>query len=595
MARTTSDLIVERLLEWGIDTIFGINGDQVNGFVEALRTHSDQMRFIHVRHEENAALAAVGYAKFTGRPAACVGTGGPGAVHLLNGLYDAHIDQAPVIAISGMSYHDLIGTHLIQDLDSPALFSDVCELSERVMGPAHAVNITDLAVRKALAGRGPSHLGIPIDVQSWTEDTSSPKNPPAHTSLAAQPQVALPPQDQLRRAADVLSDCDRIAIMAGAGARGTTDVLEQVADTLGAPIIKAGLGKDAVPDDSPWTTGCMGLIGTRASQQALEECDGFLIVGSSTPYYEFWPQPGQARGVQIDIDPAMIALRYPVEVGLAGDAGPTLHELLPLLDRATDRSFLERAQQTTQDWWRLLEEQARSTQEPMRPQTVVWNLGQLLRDDTILTGDAGSVTMWGARVPLRRGMAYSFSGTHCTMGSAVPYAIGAQLAHPDRPVVAFVGDGALSMGMGELATLAQYDLPITVVVLHNNSLALEVWEQNALLGNPQYGCELSAIDFAKVAEACGLRSFHVERTEDAHDTMAAALSHDGPSLLECVVDPYESPFGDVLKPVHAEHIVTAYERGEPASGPMARSLLEPGRVSLSPGVQHVADSLHEHT
>jgi thiamine pyrophosphate-dependent acetolactate synthase large subunit-like protein len=594
MARTTSDLIVERLLEWGIDTCFGINGDQVNGFFEALRTHCDQMRFIHVRHEENAALAAVGYAKFTGRPAACVATAGPGAVHLLNGIYDAHIDGVPLVAISGMSYHDVIGAHLIQDMDSPLLFKEACVFSERVMGPAHAVNVCDIAVRKALATNQPVHLGIPIDIQSWTQDTASTKNPTAHTSLAAQPQVPVPPQETIRRAADVLNACDRVAIIVGAGGRGAGELVEQVADTLGAPIANAALGKDVVPDDSPLKTGGIGLAGTRASQQALEECDGLLIVGSSSAYYEFWPQPGQARGVQIDIDPAMLALRYPIEVGLAGDTAATLQALLPLLQHNPHRDYPERIQATTKSWWRLLEEQAGSTDVPMRPQTITWQLGQLLRDDTILTADAGSVTMWGQRVPLRRGMQFSFSGTHCSMGSAVPYAIGAKLAHPDRPVVAFLGDGAMSMGMGELATLAQYRLPITVVVLRNDTLALEVWEQNTLLGNPQYGCELSPIEFTQVAQGCGVAAYRIERAEQARDTLEAALAHDGPALVECLVDPYETPFGDVIKPAQAQHIATAYQRGEPARGPMARSLTEPGRVQLSPAVQQNQDSLDQY-
>lgn len=596
MAKTTSDLIVERLLDWGVDICFGINGDQVNGFFEALRTHADRMRFVHVRHEENAALAAVGYAKFTGRPALCVATAGPGAVHLLNGVYDAHIDGVPLLAVTGMSYHDLIGAHLIQDLDSPALFSDPCEFSERVMGPAHAVNATDLAVRRALAGPGPAHLGIPIDIQPWTDDTASPKNPPGHTSLAGQSQVPVPPREQLQRAADVLGACRRVAIVAGAGARGAGEPLEEVADTLAAPIVKAGLGKDAVPDDSPLTTGGMGLIGTRASQEALENCDGFLVVGSSTPYAEFWPEPGQARGVQIDLDPGAISLRYPVEVGLAGDARATLAELLPLLRRNPDRSFLEQAQATTRKWWDAFAEQATTaTDGPMKPQTVAWHLGELLPDRTVLTGDAGTVTMWAQRVRLRRGMQFSFSGTHCTMGSALPYAIGAQFAHPDRPVVAFVGDGALSMGLGELATLAQYRLPVTVVVLRNDSLALEVWEQNALLGNPQYGCELSTIDFVKVAEGCGLTAFRVDHVDQAHDTLDRALRHDGPALVECVVDPYETPFGDVIKPLHANNIVTAYDDGEPARQRMSRSLLDPSRRDLSPAVRQVEDRLRDHT
>lgn len=393
MAPTTSDLIVERLLEWGVDTCFGLCGDAVNGFFESLRTHADQMRFVHVRHEENAALAAVGHAKFTGRPAACVSTAGPGAVHLLNGLYDAEMDGVPVIAVTGMTYHDVIGAHLLQDMNSDYLFRDVCAFSERVMGPAHAVNATDLAMRKAWAARAPAHLAIPVDIQSQTEDTNSPKNPQGHTSLASQAQVPVPPQDELRRAAKVLDACQQVAVLVGAGARGAGELVERVADTLAAPIVKAGLGKDVVPDDSPLTTGGMGLIGTRPSHEALENCDGFLIIGSATAFYEFWPQPGQARAVQIDVDPARMALRYPIEVGLAGDAGTTLEALLPLLRRRTDRSFLEQAQRTTQQWWEALRAQAGEDVSPMRPQTITWQLSELLPDNAILTSDAGTVTM----------------------------------------------------------------------------------------------------------------------------------------------------------------------------------------------------------
>lgn len=594
MAATTSDLIVERLLEWGIDTCFGINGDAVNGFFEALRTHSDHMRFVHMRHEENAAFAAVGYAKFTGRPAACVSTAGPGAVHLLNGLYDAEMDGVPVIAITGMTYHDVIGAHLMQDLDSDFLLRDACVFSERVMGPAHAVNATDLAVRKALAARGPAHLAIPIDIQSWTDDTNSAKNPPGHTSTASQRQIPIPPRSDLERAAEVLNSCSRVAIVAGAGARGAGEELERVAEILGAPIVKAALGKDAVPDDSPLTTGGMGLIGTRPSHEALENCDGLFIVGCATPFHEFLPQPGQARGVQIDIDPSRIALRYPVEVGLAGDARTTLTELEPLLSRKSDRTFLEHAQQGTARWWDMLREQAQDDTVPMRPQTITWYLSELLPARAIVTGDAGTVTMWAGRLRLRRGMNYSFSGTHCSMGSAVPYAIGAKIAHPDRPVIAMNGDGAMSMGLGELATLAQYRLPITVVVLRNDTLALEVWEQNALLGNPQYGCELSGIDFAKVAEGCGLRPFRIDKADQARDVLAAALEHDGPALVECRVDAYEAPYADTIKPAHADKIVAAYGKGEPQATTMARSLLQPERLEMSPAVRHAEPELRRY-
>lgn len=591
-SRTTSDLIVERLLAWGVDTCFGICGDQVNGFFEALRTHP-HMRFVHVRHEENAALACVGYAKFTGRPAACVATAGPGAVHLLNGLYDARIDGAPVIAITGLSYHDTVGAHFLQDLPSDRLLEGACMFSERVMGPAHAVPATDLAVRSALMNRTPSHLAIPIDVQSWAldQDTLSPKNVPGHLSLAGQPFTVIPPAEQLRAAADVLNSCERVAICAGAGARGAGDLLEQVAEILGAPIVKAGLGKDCVPDDSPLTTGGMGLIGTRASHEAFENCDGFLIVGSSTPYYEFWPEPGQARGVQIDLNADRIAMRYPVEVGLVGHAAAVLEELLPLLERKADRSFLERAQTTARRWWDLIGEQAASSGIPMRPQVVTWELSKALPDHAIITGDAGTVTAWGGRLRLRRGMQYSFSGTLCTMGAALPYAIGAQIAHPDRPVIAFTGDGSMSMGMGELATLAQYDLPVKVVVLRNNSLALEVWEQTALLGNPQMGCELHPVDFAAVARACGLRAFRIEDPAEAADVFAQAMAFEGPCLIEAITDPYEAPFGESLQPAHAAHIAQALGKGEPAASAMAGNLLQEDRVAMSPALRKHYDDI----
>jgi thiamine pyrophosphate-dependent acetolactate synthase large subunit-like protein len=590
MPKTTSDLIIERLLEWGVDTCVGLCGDQINGFFESLRTHPE-MRFVHVRHEEAAALAAVGYAKFSGRMAAVVGTAGPGAVHLLNGLYDARIDGAPVLAITGLSYHDTLGTHLIQDLPSDRLFEHACTYSERVMGPAHAIPVTDLAVRNALANWTPVHLAVPIDVQSQTEDTHSSKNVPGHTSLATQPRIVSPPEDQLHKAADVLNSCSRVAICAGAGARGAGDVLEQVAELLGAPIVKAGLGKDCVPDDSPYTTGGMGLIGTRPSHQAFEECDGFLIVGSSTPYAEFWPQPGQARGVQIDLHGDRIALRYPVEVGLVGDAATTLRALAPLLARKSDRSFLEQAQRGMADWWDLMRRQAERTDTPMKPQVLTWQLSELLPDGAILTGDAGTVTAWGGRIKLRRGMQYSFSGTLCTMGSAVPYAIGAQLANPDRPVVAFTGDGSMSMGMGELATLAQNKLPITIVVVNNGSLAMEIFEQNALLGNPQFACELSPVNFAAVAEACGIRGYRLEDPADAPKVLADALSYDGPCLVDAVVTAHESPMADTFKPAQAKKMITAFERGEAARHAIAQNLLEPGTVAMSPAVQEIKDDL----
>ncbi len=559
-----------------------------------MRTRADRFRFVNFRHEEAAVFAAVGYAKFTGRPVAVLATAGPGALHLLNGLYDARMDGVPVVAITGLAQHDAIGTHMLQDVPSDRLFAEVCMYNERVMGRAHAVPVIDLAVRSALANRTPSHVAIPVDVQSQTEDTPSPKNVPGHLAVSRAPSIVLPPADQLAAAAEVLRGCERVVICAGAGARGSGDLVEAAAEALDAPIVKAGLGKDAVPDDSPFTTGGFGLIGTPASREALAACDGFLIVGSASSYAEFWPEPGQTRAVQIDLNADRVGLRYPVEVGLVGHAGPTLEALLPLLGRRSEHPFLDRARRDVAADRALLAEQAASTRRPMRPQVVTHHLSTLLPDRAIVTGDAGANTFVSSRLQLRRGMNFSFSGTLASMGSAVPYAIGAQIAFPDRPVVAVLGDGAMAMGLGELATLAQHDLPITVVVLRNNALALEIWEQTALQGNPQYGCELSPIRFADAARACGIAGWSVEDPARVPDVLAAALAHGGPALVEVVVDSLEAPFGETLTAAQAANIVTALDRGEPAAGAIARNLLEPGRSAASPGVRAAATDLERH-
>ncbi len=591
-ARTTSELIVDRLLEWGIDTYYGLPGDGIDNFFEALRERKDRVRFVHVRHEEAGALAAVGHAKFTGRPAVCISTSGPGAIHLLNGLYDARIEGAPLIAITGMSYHDVIGTHFLQDLNQDYVFDNACWFNQRVNGPAHAVNATDLAVRNALAHRGPAHLAIPIDIQGWrlSDEEYSDKNIPGHTSLAPALEGHTPPREALERAANALRG-KRVTIIAGAGARGAGEELEAVADRLGAPIAKAALGKDAVGDDSPYCTGGIAFAGTRASQEALETCDGLLVVGSSSAYYDFWPRPGQTAAVQIDVDPTRIALRQRVEVGLVGDAKATLGELLPLLEHNQDRSFLERAQVNTRSWWKLMEHQGTATETPMKPQVVTWNLAELLADDAIVCGDAGTTTIWQGRMRLRRGQSFSFSGTNCSMAAAVPYAIGAQVTHPGRQVVAFTGDGAMSMLMGDLATLAQEQLPVKIVVINNSTLGLIVWEQMSFLGNPEHLCDLSQLDFAKVAEGCGIKGARVTEPGDCAEALRELLAHDGPALLDCVVDPEESPFGETLKPAQANHLAHALQRGEPGAKEKARLLLDQERVAISPGLQDIREQL----
>jgi pyruvate dehydrogenase (quinone) len=562
---TAADQLVERLIEWGIDTVFGLPGDGINGVMESLRTRAERIRFVHVRHEETAALAACAYGKFTGRPAACLSTAAPGAVHLMNGLYDARIDQAPVVAITGMTYHDVIGTHYLQDINHDFVLNDPCLFSQRVMGEAHVLNVVDMAVRSAIAGRGPAAIAIPIDIQSGEAVTGdrSIKNVEGHTAVTALDGRRIPPRENLERAAKALSSAAKTVIFIGAGARGAGDEVERVAEKLGAPIVKAMLGKDAVPDDSPYCLGGYAMVGTRPAQNALQSCDSILIVGSSSPYIEFLPSPGQAVGVQIDDRPERLGLRYPVQVGLAGDAKLTLRELESLLETRTDRSFLAQAQAEMEDWRELQAKRAEPHEAPIKPDAIPYHLGRALPDRAILCGDSGTVTTWAARTELRRGQMFSFSGTMCSMMAAVPYAIGAQVAYPDRPVVALTGDGSMTMMMGELATLAQHQLPVKVVVMRNDVLGLIKWEQMAFLGNPQYGVQLAPVDFAKVAEACGIRGVRLEDPNTVGDQLREAIQAPGPALIEAIVDPHDMPMTPTINPEHAKGFAWGLARGEP--------------------------------
>ncbi len=566
MAKTTADLLVERLIDWGVDTIFGLPGDGINGIFETLRTHQDEIRFIQVRHEEAAAFAAVGYAKYTDRLGVCLATSGPGGIHLLNGLYDAKLDGQPVLAITGHTFHDLIGTHFQQDVDLDKLFMDVSVYNERLTGPAHVNNAVDQAIRTALARRGVAHITVPKDTQELTtsDEQRSKKNIAGHSGDIFARSFPLPPQEDLQRAAEILNAGSKVAILAGQGALRAGDELEQLAEKLAGPIIKPLLGKAAVPDDSPYTTGGIGLLGTKPSQEALEECDTLLIVGSSFPYEEYYPQPGQARGVQIDIDPARIGLRYPVEVGLAGDSRGVLRTLMPLLVRKDDRSFLEKAQQGMKEWRELLEERGTSGDTPMKPQVVTYELDKLLRDDAIISSDSGTIATWAARyINIRRGQMFSLSGTLATMANGFPYSIGAQIAHPERQVVAIVGDGAFTMLMGELATCVKYKLPVKVIVFKNNTLGMIKWEQMVMEGTPEFGVELEPINFAKFAEAFGAAGFTIEDSKDARSVLERALAHDGPAIIEAVVDPNEPPLPPKITLEQGLHFAEALAKGQP--------------------------------
>ncbi len=565
MKKTAADVMVEVLIDWGVNVIFGMPGDGINGIMESLRTRQDKIRFVQVRHEETAAFMACGYAKFTGRLGVCLATSGPGGIHLLNGLYDAKLDGAPVLAITGHHYHDLIDTHAQQDVNLDRLFMDVAVYNTRVMGPGHIENVTHLACRTALSRRGVAHLNFPVDLQEHEVEgaPTSPRNIAQHEQGSFARRAAIPHENDLRAAAEVLNKGKKVAILAGQGARSATDELLAVADLLGAPIMKALLGKSVIPDDNPMTTGSIGLLGTAGSVEAIEDCDTLLIVGSSFPYIEFLPKPGQAACVQIDLDPTRIGLRYPVDIGIVGDSRRTLEALSVYLERKTDRSFLEGVQKTMEGWWELMETRGTREDMPMKPQVVAWELGKRLSDTAIITSDSGTIATWWARqIKARRGQMYSLSGTLATMAPALPYTMAAQVAYPDRQCVAFVGDGGFSMLMADFVTAVRYKLPIKVIVISNYTLGQIRWEQMVFLGNPEYGCDLTPIDFAKVAEACGGRGWHVEDPADLPMILDEALAYDGPCVVDCVVDRDEPPMPGKIRLDQAKKFAKSMLRGE---------------------------------
>jgi pyruvate dehydrogenase (quinone)/pyruvate oxidase len=575
MAKTAADTLVQSLIDWNVDTVFGIPGDGVNGIIEALRQRQDAIRFVQVRHEEAAAFMACGYAKWTGKLGVCIATSGPGGIHLLNGLYDSKLDGAPVLAITGLQFHDLLGTFTQQDVALDKLFMDVCVYNERVMGPAHVENVMELACRTALAYRGVAHVCMPVDMQSHPAKSSdrSERNRSHHVSDVMAEGAHQPSEDQLLRAVHILNEGGKICILAGRGAIGAANELAAIAERLGAPVAKALLGKGAFPDDSPYCTGGVGLLGTRPSQEALESCDTLLIVGSCFPYIEFYPKPGKARAIQIDLDPKRLGLRYPVEAALVGDASRVLKMLLPRLDYHQDRSFLEQAQAAMRDWRALMVERGTRTDKPMKPQVVAHELNKLLADDAIVATDSGTITTWAARhLEMRGNMMFSCSGNLATMACGLPYAAAAAVAYPGRQVVAFVGDGGLTMLMGELATCAKYDLDVKVVVIKNNALGQIKWEQMVFLGNPEYVCDLYPIDFARAAEACGVKSFSIDDPARCGEILRQALSARGPALIEAVVDPHEPPMPPKTTLKQATHLAESLARGTPAAGSIALTL-----------------------
>ena len=576
MTTTAGDVLVDTLVHWGVEVIFGIPGDGINGIIESLRKRQDRIRFVQVRHEEAAAFMACGYAKWTGKLGACIATSGPGGIHLLNGLYDAKLDGQPVLAITGLQFHDLLHTFTQQDVELDKLFEDVCVYNCRIMGANHVQNAVELACRTALAYRGVAHVTIPVDIQdqSVKEDIRSKRNLPEHVSERMSESAHLPAESELAQAAAILNAGRKIVIMAGRGALGARDEVAALAERLAAPVVKPLLGKGVLPDEHPYTTGGTGLLGTRPSQDALENCDTLLIAGASFPYIEFYPKPGQARCVQIELDPKRIGLRCPAEAALVGDCARVLRALLPRVEHHQDRSFLQKAQAGMQEWRALMHDRGTRREKPMKPQVVAHELNKLLSDDAIIATDSGTITTWCARhIDMRGNMMFSCSGNLATMACGLPYANAAAVAYPGRQVIAFVGDAGLTMLMGELATAMKYQLDVKIVIIKNNVLGQIKWEQMVFLGNPEYVCELQPIDFAMVARGFGATGFAIEDPEKCGDVLRQALSTPGPVVVQAIVDPNEPPMPPKIKAEQAAHFAEALARGTPNAGKIALTVL----------------------
>ncbi|MGY5012470.1 thiamine pyrophosphate-requiring protein [Streptomyces sp. 900105755] len=551
MSTKVSDYILQRLREWDVEHVFAYPGDGINGLLAAWGRAENNPRFIQSRHEEMSAFEACGYAKFSGKVGVCAATSGPGAIHLLNGLYDAKLDHVPVVAIVGQTNRSAMGGSYQQEVDLLSLYKDVAsDFCEMVTVPEQLPNVLDRAMRTAMARRSVTAVIIPADVQELDY------SPPEHafkmvpSSLGMSHYAPVPDDGDLQRAADVLNSGGRTAILIGQGARGARTEVKEVADRLGAGVAKALLGKDALDDDLPYVTGAIGLLGTRPSYEMMRDCDTLLVIGSSFPYTQFLPAFGKARAVQIDIDPHMVGLRYPFEVNLVGDAARTLRRLLPLLDQMEDPSWRETIESNVRDWWEVMERRAAVKADPINPEYVAHALGGLLPDDVILSADSGSAANWYARhLKLGGAMRGSLSGTLATMGPGVPYAIGAKFAHGDRPAIALVGDGAMQMnGLAELITVAKYwrdwaDPRLIVAVFNNRDLNQVTWEMRAMEGAPQFlpSQSLPDVGYADFARSLGLTGMRIDEPGGVQGAWEAALAADRPCVLDFVTDPAVPP------------------------------------------------------
>jgi len=573
MAITVGDFLVSRLAEWGVTRVYGYPGDGINGILGALDRAKDKVRFIQVRHEETAAFMAAAHAKFSGQVGVCLATSGPGAIHLLNGLYDAQMDHQPVVAIVGQSARSAIGGSYQQEVDLHSLFKDVAHEYVQVASvPEQFPHLIDRAMRTAIVERTVTCIIVPGDLQ---QEKAVEQPPHVHGTVHSSVGVSLPRvvarEADLQRAAAILNAGSKVAMLVGAGALSATEEVIEVAEVLGAGVAKALLGKAAVPDDYPFVTGSIGLLGSRASYDLMTGCDTLLMVGSTFPYSEFLPKPGQARGVQIDIDGRSLGIRYPMEVNLIGDSAETLRALLPLLDRKTDRAWRDTIEKSVADWWQVLEARAMHDANPINPQRVFWELSSRLPDDCILSADSGTTATWYARdLKFRRGMMGSLSGGLATMGPAVPYALAAKFCYPDRIAIALVGDGAMQMnGINELITVAKYwrewsDPRLVVLVLNNRDLNMVTWEERVLAGDRKFDASQDMPDFpyAEHARMLGLGGVRVTRPDEVGPAWDQAFSADRPFVIDAVTDPAVPPLPPHITLEQAKSFTSAILRGD---------------------------------
>jgi pyruvate dehydrogenase (quinone) len=578
MARIASQALVERLADWGVDTVFGLPGDGINGIMEGLRRSQDKIRFVLVHHEEAAAFMATGYAKATGRIGVCLATSGPGGIHLLNGLYDAKLDHAPVLAITGMQETSVLGTAYQQEVPLDRLYQDVAEYDQMIYNPVQLPAVVDIAIRTAYARRGVAHLTVPNDIQVADAE----EDPYQHVAPAAPPKTAavyLPPagrpsEEDLQRLADFLNEGSKIAILAGAGALHAREELLALAETLAAPIVKTLPGKATVPDDSPYTTGGIGLLGTRPSEELMDEIDTLFLVGTNFPYTKHLPS--KVRAAQVEADPARAGSRIPTEVPVVGDARETLRGLLPLLKRRSDTAFLNKYQGEMDKWRKHMAALEDSGRDPIVPQYLMGVVNSLAADDAILTCDSGTIATWAARHwTIRAGRQFYLSGNLATMAPGLPYAIGIQHAFPGRQVIGFVGDGGFAMLMAEFLTAIQHKLPVKIVVNNNNSLGQILWEQ-MVLGYPEHGVRYPQpfVDYAALATANGAYGVKVTRPGDLPGAVREALAHDGPALIDVNVNPDEPPLPGKVEYDQAKKFAEAFLKGQPRRATIATTLFK---------------------